>query len=156
MGLFRRKGPVVFEPRGYSGSRSRWRLPRWLVILVAGVALGAGGLWLVQARYGPKRLSLQEARELQERVVQLDGERGTLQADLDASNTQLQGTRAENRTLAAELAAVRQTAEQVRYRRLSYVDEFGVNFLSGIDAYRNVERAIMYWFSVNLTNGLWV
>ena len=112
MGLFRRKGPVVFEPRGYTGSRSRWRVPRWLVILLAGVALGAGGLWLVQERYGPKRLSPQEARELQERVVQLDGERGKLQADLDASTTQLQGTRAENRTLAAELAAVRQTAER--------------------------------------------
>ncbi len=48
-------------------------------------------------------------------------------------------------SLGVLVAPVPQTAEQVRYRRLSYVDEFGVNFLS-----TDIARYLVSYFSNNV------
>jgi len=40
--MFGKNKPVVFER--YGRRRSRWRLPRWLLLLLAGIAIGAEGV----------------------------------------------------------------------------------------------------------------
>ena len=40
--------PVVFDP--YGGRRKRRGVPRWLVLLLLGIAAGAGGVIYVQER----------------------------------------------------------------------------------------------------------
>ena len=35
---------TVFKPTAYGSSRRKRRIPRWFVLLLTGIALGAGGL----------------------------------------------------------------------------------------------------------------
>ena len=57
-----RSRPVEFNP--YGRRRSRRRFPRWLLLLLVGVAVGAGGVVLVQERYLPPRLSAEASTRL--------------------------------------------------------------------------------------------
>ena len=67
--MFGRSRPVVFNP--YGRRRSRWRLPRWLVLLLLGAALGVAGVLLAQERYLPPRLSAAQS-------VQFKGKAGAV------------------------------------------------------------------------------
>jgi len=111
MGLFRRDRPVYFEPHGYRRKRG-WSVPRWLLILLVGVVLGAAGLLYLQ-RLGPQRLTPHESRLLQARAEELERENRRLQATLDATSRNLQAARTEAEKLAAEAGAARQTARRL-------------------------------------------
>ena len=55
--------PVVFDP--YGRRRSRWRPPRWLVLLAVGVAAGAAGVVIIQERFlvllQPERITIDKS-----------------------------------------------------------------------------------------------
>lgn len=119
MALFGRNKPVVFDPYG-SSRRSGFPIPRWLIILMLGIVLGAGGLFYAEENYLPPRLTPAESQRLQNRVAELEAERQRLQAELDkttaearaAADTaakQIASTQAENKKLATELAAARES-----------------------------------------------
>ena len=82
MGLFRRGGPVVFERHAY-GRRRSWTVPRWLLWLLAGVAIGAGGLFYAQEEYLPPRLTPAESQQLQAQLGKVSAERQRLKLALD-------------------------------------------------------------------------
>lgn len=111
MGLFRRNGPVVFERHAY-GRRRSWAVPRWLLLLLAGIAMGAGGLYYAQQEYLPPRLSAEESQQLQARVGELGAERQRLQAALDKATAEATAARADGERLTGELAAARQSVER--------------------------------------------
>lgn len=104
--------PVVFEP---SGTRRRRRgLPRWLVLLLTGVAIGAGGVIFVQERYLPPRLSAAASTELRTALAQADGERASLRTELDATTGRLDAALTEKKSLDDELSSSRATIEGLR------------------------------------------
>lgn len=109
--MFGSSKPVVID---YRQRRSRWRLPRWLVLLTAGIALGAGGVLFVQERYLPPRLSPAESVQLRSAFERADGERGQLQAQLNDTAQRLQTALADKQRQDAELAAPRAAAQQLR------------------------------------------
>ncbi len=113
MGLFRRDGPVVFERHAYGGRRSR-SVPRWLLWLLAGIVVGAGGLFYVQEEYLPPRLTAVDSQRLQARVGELDAERQRLQAALDKASAEAKAAQGGGERLAAELADARQSVERLR------------------------------------------
>ncbi|MCD6734165.1 MAG: hypothetical protein LT103_11290 [Burkholderiaceae bacterium] len=113
MGLFRRDGPVVFERHAYGRRRAR-SVPRWLLWLLAGIAVGAGGLFYVQEEYLPPRLTPAESQRLQARVGELDAERQRLQAALDKASAEAKAAQGGGERLAAELADARQSVERLR------------------------------------------
>lgn len=77
----------VFTPSVYQNGRSRRRgLPRWMVILITGILIGAIGFWFIKTNYGPPQLSVSESQELQKQVDQLNQDK----RDLTAQNTELQ------------------------------------------------------------------
>ena len=73
----------VFKPSVYETSRRRRRMPSWLVLLLVGIALGAGGLLFLQASYGPKRLTIQESQKLTDDLASQTMENQRLQTKLE-------------------------------------------------------------------------
>lgn len=121
MGLFRRKGPVVFEPYGYRRRRS-WGVPRWLVLLLLGVAIGAGGLLYVQESHLPPRLSASESQQLLARLEEVDRERQRLQGELTAATSKVDANEAETRKLTGELGEARRQIDRLQ-KDLALFDE---------------------------------
>lgn len=119
MALFGRDKPVVFDPYG-SSRRSGFPIPRWLIILMLGIVLGAGGLFYAEENYLPPRLTPAESERIQGHAAKLETERARLQAELDRTTaaakaaaqsaaTQLASVQAENKKLAADLAKARES-----------------------------------------------
>jgi hypothetical protein len=110
--MFGRSRSISFQP--YGSRRSRGRPPRWLVLLLFGIALGAGGLYLLQERYLPPRLSAAQSAQLQTAFDTAEGERRKLAAKSSASAQRLAATLAENKTLTQDLSAARANVESLR------------------------------------------
>jgi hypothetical protein len=97
--------PVPFDP--YGRRRSRWRVPRWLLLLLGGVAAGAAGVVVVQERYLPPRLSADASAKLHSEFEQADAERLQLKQTLGETGRRLNTALADAKTSADELAASR-------------------------------------------------
>lgn len=110
--MFGQFKPVAFDP--YGRRRRRGRLPAWLVLLLIGIAAGAGGVVFVQERYLPERLSPRAAAELRSAFISADGARGALEERLNEASRQLATAQAERQRLTDELAASRPTLEALR------------------------------------------
>jgi hypothetical protein len=117
--MFGRSKPVYIDSWG---SRKKRRVPRWLVLLLLGIAIGVGGVLLVQERYMPPRLSFAETTQLRADYAHAESERQRLQHELDATTRQLGATSGESKSLAGELAASRQTIDRLR-EGLAFVAE---------------------------------
>jgi hypothetical protein len=110
--MFGRSKPVLFEP--YGRRRSRKGLPRWLVLLLLGAALGVGGVILVQERYLPPRLSAAEATALRGDFEHADAERLRLKVELETTTKRLQAALAEHAGQADELEASQLAAQRLQ------------------------------------------
>lgn len=110
--MFGNSRPVVFNTRGRRGSH--WRLPRWLVLLLAGIAIGAAGVIVVQERYLPPRLSADASERVNRALEAADAERLRLAGGLGKATKQLEAALAESKSLAGELAASRASSERLR------------------------------------------
>jgi len=95
----------VFRPSLYeiNARRSR-RVPRWLVLLLFGVVIGAGGLLFLQTSYGPQRLTVFESQQLTNEVNGAAQERLRLQSELDTALRDLTSAREDRQRMADELA----------------------------------------------------
>ncbi|HEX7387414.1 MAG TPA: hypothetical protein VF285_09100 [Castellaniella sp.] len=54
----------TFRPTPYGYSRRTRGIPRWLLLLITGVVLGAGGVLFLQRSYGPQRLTIEQSEQL--------------------------------------------------------------------------------------------
>ncbi len=97
------------------GSRRKRRgVPAWLLLLLCGTLLGAGGVLLVQQRYLPPRLSAEESAALRRDFELADAERRQLKTELTQTRQQLQQSDAERQSLDEELGNSRALAERLR------------------------------------------
>lgn len=110
--MFGRNKPVVLDRYGHR--RSRLRIPRWLILLLLGIASGAGGLVYLQENHLPKRLSAQASVDLRQAFEQADAERTRLKIDLADATKRLDAALTEAKTNTTELAASRQAVERLR------------------------------------------
>jgi len=53
MALFGSSNRNTFKPTPYGATRKKRRIPRWLILMLTGIVLGAGGVLFVQTSYGP-------------------------------------------------------------------------------------------------------
>jgi hypothetical protein len=102
--VFRRSRSLHF---GSQARRARWGLPGWCWLLLAGIAIGAGGLWTLQARVLPPHLSVAESERLKRAFAGADGERQRLTEALAGTTQRLDAALQERQTLAQDLAARR-------------------------------------------------
>ena len=95
MGIFGRSRRQVFKPSPYETGRRGRSLPRWFILLVVGILIGAGGTLILQASYGPKRLTVMESEKLTNDLTALSLERQQLQTDLSELQRQLESGKRE-------------------------------------------------------------
>ncbi len=119
--MFGSSRPVVIDR--YRSRRSGVGLPRWLWLLLFGVAVGAGAVLFVQQRYLPPRLSAAESTALRGAFEQADGERDQLSGKLAEVTRQLVAAQADNTSLKATLETSRATALSLREAALSLVEQ---------------------------------
>ena len=110
--MLRSSRPIPFDP--YGRRRSRRGLPRWLLLTLLGIGLGAGAVVYVQERYLPPRLGAEASARLRESFERADGERQRLQAELAATSNRLRGTLDENKRLASEVGTRGETVQRLR------------------------------------------
>jgi hypothetical protein len=118
--MFGPSKPVVIDR--YGSRRTRRSVPRWLVLLLLGIAIGAGGVVVVQERYLPPRLSAAESVALRRSFEQADSERLRLRAELAAALQRRDAALADQQRLGAELAASRATGQELRDVAASLVE----------------------------------
>lgn len=111
--MFGKDKPVVLESY-YGRRRSRWSLPRWLVLLLTGCAIGAGAVVFTQERYLPPRLSGDASTALRGAFEQADAERSRLKSELLATSKRLETAVADHKRLGDELGASRASVERLR------------------------------------------
>jgi hypothetical protein len=118
--MFGRNKPVVFDR--YARQRSRWRMPRWLVLLLVGTAVGAGGVIYLQEKHLPPRLSPSESAALRSAFDKADSERLRLQAELAEAQKQLSAALADKQSLSGELATIKAAAQDLKADVASLVE----------------------------------
>ena len=118
--MFGKPKPVVYDP--YARRRSRGLMPRWLVLILLGAALGVAGVFYVQERLLPPRLSADASTRLQKSFDQADAERTRLAAELAAARQQAKTAVARTSDLQARLAASKGSVEQLRADVNSLID----------------------------------
>lgn len=98
---------AVFKPSPYETSRRSKGLPRWLVLLLVGILLGASGVLFVQTSYGPKQLSVLDSQKLINDMNSITLEKQRLQSQVEEFTQKLDLERTENtqvrKTLEEEL-----------------------------------------------------
>ncbi|OZI64391.1 DUF6776 family protein [Bordetella genomosp. 11] len=106
--MFGRSQRAVFKPSVYQpGKRSR-RMPRWLVLMLAGIVLGAGGVLFLQTNYGPQRLTVEQSEQLHGELSAANIDRQRLQGQVEELTQQRDAARATHDKLTADLAQARQ------------------------------------------------
>lgn len=112
--MFRRSRAVSFRPVPYQRARSGWRVPRSLLALLTGTALGAGGLLYLQERYLPPTLTAEASQQLIADLTEAQRQRQRIAADLEQTTGQLQAARADLTRVTGELAATSERLAQLQ------------------------------------------
>lgn len=110
--MFGSRNRHVFKPTAYGTQRQR-RIPRWLVLMVSGVILGAGGLLFLQKSYGPTRLTTEQSEQLQYDLNSTNIEKQRLQSELGQQGRQLETTTAQLTQKTQELAAATEKLDTI-------------------------------------------
>lgn len=112
--MFRSKNRHVFTPTAY-GPRRKRRIPRWLILLISGVAIGSGGLLFLQKSYGPTRLTAEQSEQLQFELnssnlenQRLIAEIGQQKRELELNANQLEETEQELKSVQKRLGTIDQ------------------------------------------------
>jgi len=92
----------AFRPTAYGSSRRRG-IPRWLVLLLTGIVLGAGGLLFLQKSYGPTRLTVEQSEQLHYDLNSANMDKQRLQTLLNQHIQELKEARARIQSQDAEL-----------------------------------------------------
>ncbi|CAM3702701.1 DUF6776 domain-containing protein [Bordetella bronchialis] len=88
-------------------------MPRWLVLLLAGIVLGAGGVLFLQTNYGPQRLTVEQSEQLHSELSAANIDRQRLQGQVEEVTQQRDAARSTHDKLTADLAQARQQIQSL-------------------------------------------
>jgi len=97
-------------------------MPRWLVLLLVGIALGAGGVLFLQTNYGPQRLTVEQSEQLHSELSASNMERQRLQTQLEEATQQRDANKAGHEKLTADLAESRAKIETLNKELVLFQD----------------------------------
>jgi len=97
-------------------------MPRWLVLLMVGIALGAGGVLFLQTNYGPQRLTVEQSEQLHSELSASNMERQRLQTQLEEATQQRDANKAGHEKLTTDLAESRAKIETLNKELVLFQD----------------------------------
>ncbi len=103
-----------FKPTPYRGRRNPQRVPKWLLLLVLGMALGAAGLWYVQTNHMPARLSAGESEQLRADLATAQSERDKFFAESKQASDKLAVAQGREKKAQDDLLVVTKTNERLQ------------------------------------------
>lgn len=119
---FGRSQRQVFKPSVYQPGKRTRRMPRWLVLLLVGIALGAGGVLFLQTNYGPQRLTVEQSEQLHTELSAANLERQRLQTQLDEAIGQRDANKSTHEQLTTDLAQARTRIDTLNQELLLFQD----------------------------------
>ncbi|MFJ1302622.1 DUF6776 family protein [Pseudomonadota bacterium AL_CKDN230030165-1A_HGKHYDSX7] len=120
--MFGRSQRSVFKPSVYQPGKRQRRMPRWLVLLLVGIGLGAGGVLFLQTNYGPQRLTVEQSEQLHTELSASNVERQRLQAQLDEAITQRDNNKTTHETLTTDLGKAKSRIEELNQELVLFQD----------------------------------
>ncbi|SIT23952.1 DUF6776 family protein [Achromobacter sp. MFA1 R4] len=120
--MFGRSQRAVFKPSVYQPGQRTRRMPRWLVLLLVGIALGAGGVLFLQTNYGPQRLTVEQSEQLHTELSAANMERQRLQAQLEEATQQRDANKAGHEKLTSDLSEARARIETLNKELVLFQD----------------------------------
>jgi hypothetical protein len=138
----------------YGRQRSRRRVPRWLLLLLAGLVAGAAGVIYAQQRLLPPRLSAEASTRLTSTLERTEAERQRLAAELALARQQLEGAVAQRRALGQQVEVLRAGTERLHASLAEVVEALPPDPRQGQVAVRSARFAVasgMLDYSVVLT-----
>jgi hypothetical protein len=97
-------------------------MPRWLVLLLVGIALGAGGVLFLQTNYGPQRLTVEQSEQLHTELSASNLERQRLQSQLEEATQQRDANKSGHEKLTTDLAEARSKIETLNKELVLFQD----------------------------------
>ena len=120
--MFGRSQRAVFKPSVYQPGQRTRRMPRWLVLLLVGIALGAGGVLFLQTNYGPQRLTVEQSEQLHSELSASNMERQRLQTQLEEATQQRDANKAGHEKLTSDLTEARARIETLNKELVLFQD----------------------------------
>ncbi len=120
--MFGRSQRATFKPSVYQPGQRTRRMPRWLVLLMVGIALGAGGVLFLQTNYGPQRLTVEQSEQLHSELSASNMERQRLQTQLEEATQQRDANKSGHEKLTSDLAESRTKIETLNKELVLFQD----------------------------------
>lgn len=120
--MFGRSQRAVFKPSVYQPGQRTRRMPRWLVLLLVGIALGAGGVLFLQTNYGPQRLTVEQSEQLHTELSASNLERQRLQSQPEEATQQRDANKSGHEKLTSDLAEARSKIDTLNKELVLFQD----------------------------------
>lgn len=112
MSLGPKRPTFKLTPYGYT-RRSRG-IPRWLLLLITGAILGAGGVLFLQRSYGPQRLTVEQSEQLRTDLNTVNLENQRLSAESSKIQAQIQQAQQDLQAQTARAEQLRKQAADMQ------------------------------------------
>ena len=97
-------------------------MPRWLVLLLVGIGLSAGGVLFLQTNYGPQRLTVEQSEQLHSELSAANLERQRLQSQLEETTQQRDANKTGHEKLTSDLAEARSKIDALNKELVLFQD----------------------------------
>lgn len=112
----------TFKPTAYGYSRRSRGIPRWLLLLITGIVLGAGGVLFLQRSYGPQRLTIEQSEQLRTDLNTANLENQRLTADAKKLHETLSQSQKSEKSANQAMTQARQHAADMQAGVASLID----------------------------------
>ncbi len=119
--MFARSNSPGFKPVPFQSQAKTGGVPRWVQLMLLGIALGAAGLYLIQENFLPKRLSFSKSVELEKRLEVSDNDREGLRKETADIKIKIQAAEAASKKAQAESLIAQQTSERLQKNLAQFV-----------------------------------